>query len=53
MWKQLFPQVQQLGAAEARAKELKDNIIELEFKMKEKMLAGGSKSATQLDTPQC
>lgn len=42
MWKQLYPQVQQLGAAEVRAKELKDQIVELEFKMKEMLTAGGS-----------
>lgn len=42
MWKRLFPQVQQLGAAEVRAKQLKDQIVDLEFKMKEKLTAGGS-----------
>lgn len=42
MWKQLYPQVHQIGAAEVRAKELKDQIVELEFKMKEKLNAGGS-----------
>jgi hypothetical protein len=46
MWRQILPQVLQIGNAEARAKELKDQIIELEIKMKEKLNAGGSKCLT-------
>ena len=46
MWKQLYPQVQQLGAAEVKAKELKDQIVELESKMKAKLVADLSKSSS-------
>ena len=56
MWKQLFPQVHQLGAAEVRAKELKEQIVALEFKMKEMQKAGESKlhaAILSIDDPNC
>lgn len=44
MWKQSFPQIQQLGVAEAKAKLLRDRIVDLEIRMQERLVANESKS---------
>lgn len=44
VWRHIHSQLQQLRDAESRAKVLRDNIVELESKMKAKLTAGESKS---------